>query len=411
MNILNILDKTKDVIYDLSSGQTTGIPYKMQNLIGDMILTPNVIMTNTCKDYDCFGNLCKFHTELFASFMVKTFTILSEAYGLSAPQLLNVVKSNHNVLDDNESVMSHIKYMLEDGSFKQDTAKGIDNVGSLLVNKDTFNDKISQPYKTYQKTNTKASHENPHYTVSMDNTDFISKLNKTNIITININIRGSKVAKTKEGENIQSNSSVTLPITIMPNFIFVSENQLVDGLFDNHIYNTISARWLAYRAGEISFMDLVFAGDLIKEARHKQLINNPINEIKTRSREIETINKGGRLLQYFKGDSVMKELLKNPNFSPYYNMLIVDKNTKERLDKEMGNDTLDYKVRDRLLNKLFGLSYTVVDPDYQLIDFGIEGIKVNNTITWKKLKSEENGSTDKIIELMSTLLTSRSVSI
>lgn len=420
MNLLNIIEKTKDVISDLSSGESTGIPYKMQNLLGDMIITPNIIVTDTCKDYECFADLCKFQVELFASFMVQTFTVLTEAYGLSAPKLLNVVKTNHNTLDGNRSVASHVKYLFESDNVNSifselrnmdndpNNISGIGNkIHTALSRHDTFGDKLSQPYLKYEETKTKASSNATVYNVEkLENSDFIKKLNKTNIITMNLSINGEQL-----NNNQKTTSKVTLPITIMPNFVFVTEQQLVDGLFDNHQFNSISARWLAYQAGEISFLDLLFASDLIRKYKKKQLIKNPLNDIKNTSREIEAINKGGRLLQYLSSDSKLKELVKNPNFSPYYNMLIVDKDTKERLDKEIGSDTLDFRGRDILLNKIFGLSYTVVDQDFKLIDFGIDGIKAFNTISWKKLKNDESQSTDKIVELMSTLLMSKTVTI
>jgi len=198
---------------------------------------------------------------------------------------------------------------------------------------------------------------------------------------------------TVEGEHKDGRRMmITIPITIKADVLFVDGDSIVNLVNTHSTDNSFMERLDEYRSGGISFTDLVFATDLIKEYKK--------NKLRDKEKLIKLVN--SRAL------SANSKIIDNGyvGFEKYYNMYIVDTETKAKIERVIRGKISNDRFKAKFLESAYGLSITTVDTSYERISIFLKDIRSKSELTFKSLrKSNKNGN--DIGEVVKALMASK----
>lgn len=157
---------------------------------------------------------------------------------------------------------------------------------------------------------------------------------------------------------------------------YVLKPEIVDGYIGANFAPPVSARWRAYKAGEISFWkDFVFAMDLIKKQAHvlKKDKDNVIGDMLNRQHNA--------LLKWWLG---LFGLFNRGSGShnTANTILITNKITFDRACRENRINFADKTQRQKFFNKTWSMIVCVVDPLYNTVDMYFNGLDFKGTYTF-----------------------------
>lgn len=157
---------------------------------------------------------------------------------------------------------------------------------------------------------------------------------------------------------------------------YILKPEIVDGYIGANFTPPISARWKAYKAGEISFWkDFVFAGDLIKKQAKilKKDKDNVIGDMLNRQHSA--------LFKWWEGLFGMATG-GHGSHNTANTMLITNKITFDRACRENRINFADKTQRQKFFNKTWSMLICVVDPLYNTVDMYFNGLDVKGTYTF-----------------------------
>lgn len=157
---------------------------------------------------------------------------------------------------------------------------------------------------------------------------------------------------------------------------YILKPEIVDGYIGANFTPPISARWKAYKAGEISFWkDFVFAGDLIKKQAKilKKDKDNVIGDMLNRQHSA--------LFKWWEGLFGMAAG-GHGSHNTANTMLITNKITFDRACRENRINFADKTQRQKFFNKTWSMLICVVDPLYNTVDMYFNGLDVKGTYTF-----------------------------
>lgn len=157
---------------------------------------------------------------------------------------------------------------------------------------------------------------------------------------------------------------------------YILKPEIVDGYIGANFTPPISARWKAYKAGEISFWkDFVFAGDLIKKQAKilKKDKDNIIGDMLNRQHSA--------LFKWWEGLFGMAAG-GHGSHNTANTMLITNKITFDRACRENRINFADKTQRQKFFNKTWSMLICVVDPLYNTVDMYFNGLDVKGTYTF-----------------------------
>ena len=178
---------------------------------------------------------------------------------------------------------------------------------------------------------------------------------------------------------------------------YILKPEIVDGYIGANFTPPVSARWRAYKAGEISFWkDFVFAGDLIKKQAKilKKDKDNIIGDMLNRQHNA--------LFKWWEGIFGMT-CGGSGSHNTANTMLITNKITFDRACRENRINFADKAQRQKFFNKTWSMIICVVDPLYNTVDMYFNGLDVKGTYTFamiNKVGAKGNDSFD-LKEVMS----------
>jgi len=157
---------------------------------------------------------------------------------------------------------------------------------------------------------------------------------------------------------------------------YILKPEIVDGYIGANFTPPVSARWKAYKAGEISFWkDFVFAGDLIKKQAKilKKDKDNIIGDMLNRQHSA--------LFKWWEGLFGMAAG-SHGSHNTANTMLITNKITFDRACRENRINFADKTQRQKFFNKTWSMLICVVDPLYNTVDMYFNGLDVKGTYTF-----------------------------
>lgn len=336
-------------------------------LLSKYVVEPIIISTHNVRDIDnsLYDKLTQLSTDIFASFYMQAFKIMTEHMGVSVAQSVSLLGTSSSTL------------AMED----QSLVKEVNYIKAILSN---------EQYLTVSMEAKKGVELKPGYgnSEAFEKQNLYSLLTRELEITINVDNKGNK-------------HIITIPIIIKANNVVTNVNSIINILEPNSKDKTFSARLDDYRAGAISLSELIFCGDLIKKYKENAIKDKDglleiINE-----RQLASTTKAGSGL--FNGGKIAR------GFEANYNMLIVSNEDKIRIDKHMGGDITKEAIKQKFLSQASALSYMLVDQDYERVTTFVKDIRGSSNANFNTIKKRNDKNNSGLEEIFKSMFMSKPI--
>ena len=352
-------------------------------LLSNTVIEPVIIATNTAKDVDpgMFDKLLQLNCDMFCSFYLQAFKILTTHYGQDSSLSLTLLGGGSNLglesFDVTKQQPNYFETVMNDSKYLRVSTEAIFNrrekAGTSLGMHNTFtNDDIEK----------NPLHHILHRELEVKITTKLFQYNTNN-----------KTRTPKDG----TEHTIVMPLIIKAHVIITNNNGLMTMLAPSSRDKEFSYRLDEYRAGAISLSELIFCTDLIKQYKK--------NKINDKDKLLDIIN--SRRLS----STVTAGMLKGiQGYEKNFNMLIVSSDDKVRLDKYIGGDTKNEKYKQELLEKAYALSMTVVDPDYERVIIQVRDIRGDTNVGFKTISKRKDKDNSGLEEMFKSMFMSKPLS-
>jgi len=381
MNILKSLSNDKVGLI-----RTDG---SITKLLSSYIVEPVVIVSNSSKDTDVIDKILEVNADIFSSFYLQAFDILTSLYGASGQVAIDLLGTDNsgskgaNIYLSKEDMKDELSKLLDANyslSIEASDNKAASDIkaGPIKINGKTFfgTTTITRDIKEDERLNKMSSH--PLYGILQRNLQ----------ITLSVKHDVNKEGKSRPYKG----HTVIIPITVKMYVIYTGIDNILNMLAPNSKDKSFGYRLDEYRAGAISLTDLIFANDLIRQYKD--------NKLKDKENLLELIN--NRKL------SANSKILdtKAIGFEKFYNMLVVTSEDKVKLDKHMRGDITSEKYKQDLLTQAHAMTCTVIDQDYERVYILTKDIRGRTDISFKALNRRKDKDVD-LSEIMKALISNR----
>ena len=163
--------------------------------------------------------------------------------------------------------------------------------------------------------------------------------------------------------------------------------------------NSFKERWHGWKSGQLGFWkDLVLCNDLIDKHRSDLLKDST-----------GTLTNIGRTNL---GNTVSSLISGSPTIASSTNMVVITKDTAERLELLLEGKLAKFDVRQRMMKKIALMIMAVVDEvDYNTVTFYHRNIAIPTTVRIKDLKNSAKGSGPDIGEILKSLMSGHAISL
>lgn len=402
-------------------------------LVKPFIIEPIIITTEQCRSIEVFDKALQLSTDIFTSFYMQAFKILTDFYGLKAMTSITALSTDRSSLMATgqkalikalsreefgeapsflRAVMSnedmYLRLSNEAGWFKK-LVTGISNPIDAINN--IQNKLKNQPIKPGDEDLTK-DEENPQnsksstaYDDKLDYNDTTRKLTNSSFKDLDLDkdpLYGT-LTRSLELQYVHPDTkrTIIIPISIKSHVIITNISNIMSMLAPNARDKRFVNRLDEWRAGAISFWDLIACGDLIKEYKD--------NKLKDKDNLLNTIN------ERVKGSAINAVELGMNNgkvvegFEKNYNMLIVSADEKVRLDRHVGGDITKERYKQELLSQAHAMLCTILDQDYERANILTKDIRGVSDIGFKALSRRKDKDTSDMAGIIQSLLTSKPI--
>lgn len=359
---------------------------------------PVIIASKGAKEEEIFERVVGMSTDIFCSFYLQTFEVLTGLNGVSATVAIDLLSTNRG--DMFSYIQANANATVKDVN---DAINSVSRVGKLSWNssekdrpdEDSFNymKALMSDRKTLSLSinleDTKVDTKNIDFKDKVtDNKELTNSLYAANFRQLKITIdtehqpdKGDKIKRT-----------LIIPIQVRAHIIVADINDIANMLTPRAVDKSFTSRFMEWRSGGISLSDLIFCGDLIKEYK--------ANRIKDK--------------QDLLGKLVQKEVSAGSNaggynadkFEKHYNMFIITKDDKLVLDRSLRGDLNNEKYKQQFLTQGLGLGLSILDSDYERVEFSLKDIRGTSTTSYKNLKKSKE-SENNYEKIMQALLMNR----
>ena len=188
-------------------------------MLKTLVIEPTILVTPGAKVSPAYDNIVKVGLDMFSSFYLQAFDMLTKVSGVSTLTAISILSTN--------TVSGNL------------TAESLDK--PLVLNQLDFNN---------------------------SNTFFNLEANDGN------ELAGGLFRKLKVSIKLNNNSTIEVPINIIANVKMVKPEEIINVMMDKDAKNTFTSRWMEYKSGGISLSDLIFCTDLIKDYKSRKISKN-----------------------------------------------------------------------------------------------------------------------------------------
>lgn len=156
---------------------------------------------------------------------------------------------------------------------------------------------------------------------------------------------------------------------------YLTPANVLEGFINLNFAPPTNRRWWAYKAGEISFWkDFIFECDRV--AKRKKALQADKDGI-LREMELRKISNASKAAKNYSPTATTTSLKRNAANS----LIIIGKQTLDRVSKEVGFDIKRYDQRQRLFNDTMSMIICVYDNMYNTVDMYFNGIESRGEYT------------------------------
>jgi len=343
-------------------------------LLNKYIVEPTIVVSNDLRQEDVIDKIIQLESDMFAGFYMQAFNVMTNVDGISFPVAFDSLSTDTGGLT--RALLSGATLALEDRDYLREI----------------FEDGFTLSIEASTAANIKDARDF-NYKVQMDAQRRQDELNKENRLAKNPNIN-TEVSKNMKDLEIPSGieryidvtikakngTELIIPVLIKANILFTSISSIMNVLETNSYEKSFGARFDDYRAGAISLVDLIFAGDLIKEYKN--------NKLKDKDDLLKIINS--------RVTSANSKMIDNKfaGFEKYYNMYIVTESDKIRIENKLKGKLKNDRTKQKFLEQTYGLAITVVDRDHERVRISLKDLRGSTDITYKGLSKAGKGGND-----------------
>jgi len=317
----------------------------MNKFLSQYILEPQVNVSEKLKGHKHMKDIESALAEIFVSTTKQAFDVLLSVYGFDAAFAIKMLSSKDFYSE----------------TLNMESEDGVKVVASKVLKKLEGDDLL---YPLHEEVNRESSPKG------------IEKVYRQIALTANV-----KNKKTKKMEEINIKVLVAIGIKYVSSSSIIN---LIETGSDKYDFWSRKDDWLA---GEISLFNLIFANDLVRKYKRKVLKDKDeiIKALEVRERS-----------------SAMK-LVSNQalGFARYYQMLVVDAQDREMIEKVIGG-SLDKQVyRDKALENSKTSTLVVMDDRFEMAEFYLHNFTDSITVQYKSLKGDKDGTSEVLEFLLS----------
>ena len=349
------------------SGQAGKILYSydgsITKLLSDYIVEPTIVVSKELRDTEVLPKVIQAQVDVFASYYAQAFNVLANVY--------------------EQDPLTSVKLLASSG---KDTYSTLKDMATDAVLKDLATESYTQDLlcvSIEDKDNKRSS-----FPTIVNQTDKGGYLYALYTRQFEVSVNGHY--KNVEGKD--NNAKIIIPITIRANVIFTSYDNIENILGPNNDKKSFWYRWNEYLSGGISFMDLVTAGDLVREYKKNRLLDSE------------------NILQFInakKDTAAAKGLFKSSfGFEYLYNMYILTIEDRARLSKYLGGNVANDKFKEKFLSQASGMVLTTVDNDYEKVIFQIKDLHGETIVPYSALNKRKGDSSD-LAEIFKALMVNK----
>ena len=383
-------------------------------LVSKFIVEPVIICSDKLKTHELTDKINKLHTDIFASFYAQAFQILTSSHHMNAnvalellstdtgsfisattSRVLNVLAQEGHVGGFHADLISDGKYLnISFGLEADDSKKGNPAFDAVAAAEKALDfNQIAQDAENEKMKATNGNRGNGNNGKVANNTPNsngsgkgrVGVIRETSIKSVkdDDNLAMSTIFKTFEititQTTVDGNKLPTLviPITIKTYVIYTKVEQILNMVEPRDIKKSFLYRLDEYKSGAIKFRDLIFAGDLIKSYKK--------NKLKDKDNLLQLMS-NRNMTSANKAIKVGKE-----GFEKFYNMIILTADEVPLFKRPVGGDIEKPNYKEKFLNMVRGLSFTVVDLDYERISVYIKDLTGKSDISFNGLKRKKDG--------------------
>lgn len=369
----------------------------IMTLLEPYLIEPVLFLSSTAKNNSNgkYMDAINDQIDYFTSIYCQAFKILTQVHNVRGDIAVKLLKTTGYGLSPVEYGLDNVKKYLRKEiktSFESAACKAQREWNEFNSNKFlTFNSKKSTESSSEEKVDGNAKG---------------GDLFKKNIDTVGYSyqIRNFSVSiptyfeREYNGKTKTTVTTVEIPLTIKCNVVIVSPEQLINALTSKKDSNTLFNRILAYRAGGISFFELIFATDLIREysnskKKDKDDIINILNSREfTSYAEAITNGKVGNLSLPV-------------GYERFYNLFCVTEEDFKMFEIPVGGSLEKPVIREKLFNKLNAQQIMVLDTQLETAKLFLQRFPEPSIIPFSKLgKRAGSGKGDDLQDLFKSLL-------
>lgn len=416
----------------------------MLKLLGKYIVEPVAVVSKDLADVEELDHILGLHMDMFTGFYMQAFDILDKQHKLSMTTVVDTLATDNGGLERvlTAGLESGLKYTIESDEF-EDYIKEMTDAGMELtfeadttvpeeIDEDTLRklkasrdeaayiahgkaigtnrayNITNEAGKKYNEANATASGRADAERVAaavtrkelkdapskdrahLANKDFFKEATRLseahkdllipNAIQRSIEITVDTMFKEPGTDGVYHTRTFIIPVTIRLAVIFTDNENILNAIETQGPDYTFSSRLDEYRAGAISLADFVFATDLVKKYKKHKIKDKDALMTLMKFRELSANSK--MITNGFAG------------FEKYYNMFFVSPTTKVMIEKSINAKLSSTNGKERFLDRGYGLSVTVVDPDYERIQIMLKDVRGKSDLSFRNAVKKDKGGSD-----------------
>jgi len=371
----------------------------MIKLLSTFIIEPTIVISRDLREEEVTEKLAEINLDIFASFYIQAFNVMTNVYGMSQHTAFDVLSSKGGLpirANGGKSAFEEMDMIsFEDNDFLPISLEQRGN-RRRPVNKNA-NNKYQQAKNFMNKVNGRLNklEKTPKENKEMKLVSPSARINEgKGVIVPTLMQKSIDITFTVNSEDKKSGKKFTrdiiVPVLIKATVIYSDFSNIETMVDTNGRDKKFSSRLDEYRAGMISLGDLIFADDLIKEYKNNKFKDKDdlIGYMESRA---TTANK--------------KLLTKGAiGFGKYYSILIINKRQLAIIENKLGGKIDKPRYKEMLAEQTKSLLINVVDTDWERVTVYTKDLRGTSDLSFKVIKKRKgDGNSNELAEVFKAI--------
>lgn len=346
-------------------------------LLKTLVVEPTILVSEEARNSKAFDSVVSASLDIFSSFYLQAFQILTQINGKSAVEAIDILSTN------NYKTSSLLKIAASKAASP-----------ALAYAADAMDYDLSTESLKVPTTLNEIDFMSPRFYLNQEDVETSKLVIKDKKLDENLSGACVKTIELTITKNSESGSeSIKIPITIVGTVKVVSQRELLKVVEDKSSKENFIARWYAYRSGSISLSDFLFCSDLIKEYKKNRL------------------DKAGALLGSLAEQKtsawVRQKLAGVAGAEASYNTVILSELDAEYISKAFKKNITSFNGKQDYLNLMNAHNLSILDEDNERCKIYISDLQNSIDVGYNKLMKSGNKDNNAMLEMMKYLFSNK----